>query len=598
MSTALRFTTVAFLLALACAPRAASSFAIYTVGPGCPYATIQAALTASYYNPGEDYIWISNDYGTHTYSGEHIYIADQDVDIEGGFSNCNDYDIGPNETTTISGAGNDGGPVFEIGGNAHVYLGNLVIRDAQRTGFTRNGGGVSFSGSGSLTLGNTTVTANNAYTGGGIFITPVGGEASLTLLANTLIIFNNAGNGGGIAIAGGRAGSANSTYARFTADADGILIGYNNASQIGGGVIVQDLATAHIGSPGYNGLGLIYANQAGSGGGLAIAMNYPASLAGTSVTLHPTDPSRPVRIQSNTAVYAGGGVYMSHGTDFVAANMPTAYFDADGFRFDDNIAPEGAALFTEINPPAPNPNYHGSSHLTLRGDTHCASCNSIDGNGNLDGVGNITAGAAILLQAESDVTLDRLSLRNNTGGNLLHNINGRLMLGNSVLAGNTSNGELLKFSGSGSLGSVNVGNITVADNDIGSSYVAYAEHALYLQASIIDQPGKYAIAYSGPGGSLSSGRNLSNDVSTLPGSVQGAPTFVDAAAGDYHLSPWSMGVDFVAGSGNGQDMDGNPRVRALTSVPDYYPGNALDVGAYEVQFVCAPDEVFCGGFEH
>src|SRR5262249_34695983 len=155
-------------------------------GDGCPYATIQAALTAAYYSPGEDYVWIVNN---KSYTGEHIAVGDQDVDIEGGFSDCNDYTIGPGDTTTISGAGNDGGPVFEITGSSHVYLGNLVITGAQRS-VGSYGGGVSFVGSGSLMLGNTTVSHNSATYGGGVYLEQSGGDATLTLLDNTLIIFN------------------------------------------------------------------------------------------------------------------------------------------------------------------------------------------------------------------------------------------------------------------------------------------------------------------------------------------------------------------------------------------------------------------------
>src|SRR5258708_462504 len=158
-----------FALLLAHSP--AFAYSIFTVGPGCPYTDIQAAVDAAASTPGADYVWISNDLvnGTrHNYTGQHIYINDTDgAIIEGGFISCFDPTIDPGETTTISGAGNDGGPVFDIQGNSNVYLGNLIITGAQRDG-GQNGGGIGFYGYGSLTLANATITQNASGTGAGI----------------------------------------------------------------------------------------------------------------------------------------------------------------------------------------------------------------------------------------------------------------------------------------------------------------------------------------------------------------------------------------------------------------------------------------------
>jgi hypothetical protein len=97
---------------------------------------------------------------------------------------------------------------------------------------------------------------------------------------------------------------------------------------------------------------------------------------------------------------------------------------------------------------------------------------------------------------------------------------------------------------------------------------------------------------------------LSNDTSTLPDTVyveQGEPTFVDAATGNYHLTPDSLGVDFAPGSTNSAaiDLDGAHRVVDLPRADDFGP---LDLGAYEVQIqevlACATgDTIFCSGFE-
>jgi len=583
-----------------CAPQLAHAFAIFTVGAGCPYATIQAALTAAYYSPGEDYVWIANNA---IYSAQHITIADQDVDIEGGFTDCNDFDIGPNDTTTISGAGNDGGPVFEIGGNAHVYLGNLVIRGADRgtSSSASKGGGVSFVGAGSLSLGNTTVTSNTAYRGGGIYVEQSGGDATLTLLANTLILSNNAADGAGIALVGGRPGLADQHNVYFFADAADTLVAYNHASRAGGGLFVNYLAQAHLSSPGYGGLGVIFDNTAAQGGGIAVTMPTQASVAGPHVTLQGGDPAHPVRLQGNSASSAGGALYLSHGTGTLG-NYPSLQVDASGFRMDDNIAPEGAAIFNETDPPAPNGSYHGITYLNLRNSTGIGY-NSIDGNSALDGLGNPSGGSTLLLQTDGEFVLEGVSLRNNHGAHVIRTVSpasydGRVTVDSVLLADNSVSSDLLSFEGNAYTGTIGFTGSTISHNTIGGG-VVYSGYNLSLSLDILDQPGTIALGYAGPPSGISASLLLASDPATLPANsvMPGTPLFVDAAGGDYRLSKWSPGLDAGAGSAfSAYDLAGNPRVHALTSIPNGAGGGGQDIGAFEMQYVCAPDEVYCSGF--
>jgi hypothetical protein len=81
--------------------------------------------------------------------------------------------------------------------------------------------------------------------------------------------------------------------------------------------------------------------------------------------------------------------------------------------------------------------------------------------------------------------------------------------------------------------------------------------------------------------------------------MEGAPTFVDAANGDYHLQLNSLGVDF-APTGTGIDLDGRTRTVDLPGVPNTI--GPLDLGAYEIQvdtvLGCAnADTIFCDGFD-
>jgi hypothetical protein len=593
------------------APDRASAFAIFTVGAGCPYATIQEALTAAYYSPGEDYVWIANNT---TYTGQHITVGNQDVDIEGGFTDCNDFTIEPNDTTTVSGAGNDGGPVFEITGNGHVYLGNLVISGAQR-GAATNGGGVSFIGQGALTLANTTIYNNQAGTGGGVYVEQAGGDVSLTLLANTQIYFNSAdGDGGGIALVGYKPGTTGGNALLYADSAD-TWIAFNDAGGNGGGLFVKWFANANIGSPGYGGLGVLYNNSALNGGAIAISSpdGYSGTGTGPMVTLYTTNPAHPVRLQSNTAAQFGGAVYVKAGPQLPQSNA--ACFVAFNFRIDDSIAPEGAAIYTEPNGGMTNVLfnrfvgcYQLVSHFPNQACAAGTICNSVDGNGALDSLGDPTDGATILFQTLGELQVERVSLRGNLGGNVVHGIgdsgNAGMFMNDVLIADSTMSAELLKFDGPASTQyapPIRLLSSTLTHNAIGSANVIHVQHNFNLYDSIIDQPGKAMVDFAGPVAShFNASGNLVSDTSTLPsGSTQGTPTFVDAASGNYRLTPWSLGVDFniTNYTVDEQDLDGNARIVDLTSIPNV-TGNTRDVGAYEVQYVCAADEVFCSGFDH
>ena len=116
-------------------------------------------------------------------------------------------------------------------------------------------------------------------------------------------------------------------------------------------------------------------------------------------------------------------------------------------------------------------------------------------------------------------------------------------------------------------------NCTLTGNSSGTFGAADACH---LQNSIIyyNANGLYADCYQCQLSNCCTTIGLGT--STLPsGCFSNAPSFVNAAAGDYHLNPWSLCVD--AGNNsfttNSLDLNGNPRIA----------GAAVDMGAYENQ---------------
>ena len=374
---------------------------------------------------------------------------------------------------------------------------------------------------------------------------------------------------------------------------------------MGGGLLVEWLAEANIGSPGLGDLGVLYNNSAASGGAVALSnVAYTTSYLGSTLKLYTSDPAHPVRIRNNTATQFGGAVYLeAYGHDY-AQNI--AELDAQAFRMDENIAAEGAASYAV---PGGGQTYVRFNPYTYPA-SQCAAgvvCNSIDHNVAADSDG-VTGGATITSQENGFLQLDRVSLRNNTGGNVVHVIGtgfgAGVRISNSVIANNTTSSDLLKFAGP-----VYGGKIDVERDDLAQRHHEPERNLrrTQYQCRCVDlrSAGSTCAGGAGPANGLIVSDSIASDAgASNQGFVQGTPTFVNARR-DYHLMPWSTGVDRQLSSVGeieyeAHDLDGNPRVTNLSSIPNFHPGQYAyrDAGAYELQFVCAPDEVFCSGFDH
>lgn len=209
----------------------------HTVGDGCTYATIAAALAAA--SPGDKLLLEGGRPFT-----ENITIPIT-LTVQGGYPGCAS---GSSARTTLDGSAS--GPVVIVNRAIVVSLQNLSITNGS-TGF--EGGGIRFAwggGTGTLNLTNVLIYGNTAQWGGGLWVGPnavVNGE-NVEIYNNTAITF-----GGGVRLFGGRVNFVNSYI-------------YENTSPLGGGLYatleeghapVVDLITSDL-----------YYNQALSGGGL------------------------------------------------------------------------------------------------------------------------------------------------------------------------------------------------------------------------------------------------------------------------------------------------------------------------------------------
>jgi hypothetical protein len=578
----------------------AFAFALYTVGDdaACSFDDLQQAIDAST-DPEGNSVLVAQDL---TYSDQHLVITDRNINILGGLATCdaNEY-IGQ---TTINGT--SGHSVFEIEGNSHVYVANLIITGAA-VDSSNSGGGIYFGGQGSLELTNTSITNNEAGYGGGIDVSPSGGPATLTLDDATVILSNTASvSGGGIRIEGDT---------RLYVLRPQTLIGFNHAlGGYGGGLEVLGPARADIGSPGYNSGAVIQFNDAQYGGGIAAIST--DSEVNAIVRLFTTDPGNPVQVADNVASATGGGVYLR---PLRSLSDGLATLCAYDFRIHDNVAQEGAAIYADEDGNAAI-GFEGGDVFFNTAPTACVtpeappalgavacgsgvSCSDINGNVAADINGTPTAGSTILLQSAATLNGDRFSMRGNQGAHAIRALNdddlNTAYLENCLLVDNALTAELLLTDADS--GIVDITGCTFAHNQIGAPYVMLARGHFELSNSIVDEPGRATIDFAG-GGPLFTDYVLSNDTTTLvagDGIIQGEPDFVDVTSGDYHLQLDSLGVDF-APSRDGRDLDRQTRTVDLPGVPNTY--GPLDLGAYEIQvdtvLSCAnADTIFCNGFD-
>ena len=576
-------------------PAAPEGFIVYKVGgDGCPYHDIQSAIDDAKAHPGTDFVWIAKN---QDYNGQHVVITDQDVIVEGGFQDCTDNE--PElEQTTLNGT--TGHSVLEIEGTSNVVLTNVVLTGAVMDA-DHSGGGIYFGGQGSLTMLYDWIFANTAGYGGGIDISP-SGPTVVTISASTISANEAIISGGGIRIEH----DTTLNIVPLSSDADTTYISQNTAdgngdAGYGGGIEVLGPAVANIGA-------LLALNHAPYGGGVAVL--YDATL-----NLYTSRPDIAATLYGNVATFDGGAIYARSAN----GNPTPARVCAREFVIQANEADRGAAIFVDTDNGTGAGAYLNSAACDPPPDSvACVAalhCNEID-----DNVSHASSFSS-LVQVETNSAFDAQhfsALRNTTSNFVFYNTDGGnhdnnyIRLGQCLIAQNSVSGNLIAASGEGDDGGaawthVTIDGCTLAGNTYSDTFYIIAVFANFLEItnSIVYGDEQPSMLYGVPQGDYSFGYILSNDsipfaVGGGAGIVDGAPSFVDAANGDFHLARNSLGVDAAPGEG-GADRDGNPRTFDLTDVPDTF--GPMDLGAFEIVTPPVPptcmvaDTVFCNGFE-
>jgi len=586
---------VALLVAAVASP--ASATVTWKVGAGadCDAHTIQDAvdLAAQSQTTDAKVIDIASD---QDYSAQSIRVDNQSVGFTGGRLSCDS--LFTSDPTVISGSGTSGS-VFLITGTGDVSFFRLEIRD----GTSAAGGGINFVGNGSLALTDVVIDFNTAGNGGGINAS-TGDVLDIYLNEGTQILRNTAtDSGGGIEIAG-------NVY--LYAMQPSTLIAFNTAANYGGGISAQAPSTVTIGSPGLSSLPVVFLNQAAWGGGISMRDDGTIRDVG-QVLLMTTDPNNAVQISDNIAAVAGGGIYLH---PYSSKAVDNARLCAQDFRINGNAAPEAAAIMLDSNSDLFNIDVGTDAYLNPDDTcnvegltvTHCAPgvpCNEMSANSATDADGN-PSGAIVYIGTSSFFSAQRTAMEDNVGNSLIvaagnNDVDNNVAsLRSCLTAINQFAGELIHILNDDN--ALNIDQCTFAHDIIDATHVIAFDNAggnqITMINTIVDEPGTLTLAQ--PGIDQSIENILTNDDSglpTRPDIIVGTPAFVDAANGDFHQLPTSLGVDFAIATG-GVDLDGNRRDVDLPQTPNFL--GPRDLGAYETQavFACGvADTIYCDGFD-
>jgi hypothetical protein len=564
--------------------RAATYVVGTPVGSGqCTHATAQAAVNAAATNPGADTIRVTR---SATWTAQQISInSDQDLDLLGGFANCTTA-ASDGTRTVLDGTGGDPRPVFAIRGNGIVHLRNLTITGGDQDG-DDNGGGIYYEGGGELDIDDSLITDNIAYDGGGIYAVGTSEASELVLGANVIVSFNVARKSGGGVVA---------KSLEMSLRGPGSSLMFNEAQGADGGgnggglaVVSEQFASyAYISSNGIGGIGAIYGNSAVNGGGIVV-LGSEESGRNAYAELFSTNSAADVLVNGNSASGKGGGLYLKGDVDWTLSGGNWAYTYAllRNVTIDDNSAADGAAVYIDYDD-------GGIATLGDAGGTVCFNiscavplpdtaadcpfgrpCGFITNN-----TVTTTTGAVIRVLSAGDFSANRLGIQNNAGARLAYLTQPgesvpSLHLGNTLITGNTTTQELVRQAGEGI---TSLDHVTIADNNLGTSYALHLEDDFSFTRSLVSQPGLRTMDTPPPNNAVS--LVVTNDASLAGANTYAAPRFVDPERGDYNLQAGSVAVDYApTQAGDNGDINSHTRNLDLPDIPNQAgPG---DAGAFE-----------------
>ncbi|MEL7473172.1 MAG: GC-type dockerin domain-anchored protein [Planctomycetota bacterium] len=194
----------------------------------------------------------------------------------------------------------------------------------------------------------------------------------------------------------------------------------------------------------------------------------------------------------------------------------------------------------------------------------------------------------IVVDANSSVSLVGCVFtgNSNTIATILSQSNSNVALIGCEFAGNQSQFHEVRASVNATVDIVSCTIVSTMDQRV---WAQTADATVNVANTVFDTSGSLDVI-GGPG-TVFANSNLYNGAPASDGNIDGVPTFVDAANGDYRLAPGSLGIDaadvdaYVNAAGGLLDLAGAGRYNNDPGTPDSGVGafTFLDMGAYEFQ---------------
>ncbi|MFK5894368.1 MAG: hypothetical protein QM504_14190 [Pseudomonadota bacterium] len=503
-----------------------------TVGPGCTYSTLQAAVDAA---SSGDVIRVRDI--TFSNGDATVNVTNKSLIINGGYGvGCNTLS---GNRTTLDGAGQADSLLefSDSSGGMTAFVSNVYIKNGEDD--ADYGGGIEVSGNSSnplsITLSNVKITNSQSARGGAIHMS----YAGLSLVSGTIIYNNTAiidgtdtGNGGGIYC-------LNSNIELLEAD---IGFAFGNTAQDDGGGIYLDNCDLVLNATSGTVTPTIRFNSAtdGSGGGVYATNTSRIDLHGDKAS-----------ISANNAKW-GGGVSLHAGTklwgDNGKINNNTASLYGGGFIID------GANTVFDMDR---YNNYPCSG-----------KCSELSNNQAFKGgAGYIGASSAAYI--ESSWIEGNTASQSSVG---FHNA-GTLSLKNSMLLHNQAQGSVSQLVLTiGEFASTTVQQSTIADSHLFPTTSSLFDVTISTQASLTLDSN---IIWENDNNSLYSIDNsqtvvVENNIlqfNHAGSNLQTDPLFL-VPGSNYHISPLSPAVDFANASLDPNVKDIDAENRDLGVLPD------------------------------
>jgi len=543
-----------------------------TVGGGCTYSTIAAAVSAA--NPGDRLLLE----GGVTFN--ETLVVDKNLTIWGGYSGCGS---GSSAFTTIDGG--DTGPVVNILAGLTVSMQDLDITGGVTS---LEGGGIRFAlggAGGTLNLTSVNVFGNEAQWGGGLWIGP---SAQVNLVQCDIHDNVATSYGGGVRLFGGSLDAQTSVIRLNEASYGAGIYGSDEASSapsvaltatdvednqaltgdgMGGGVYLRE------GSISLPNAGRLWSNDAILGGG--------AYLVTSTLTIEGSLSE----VAYNVAGAHGGGLYAVGSTvnldddgeiEYNVAGTAGAGYGGGAYLDDSSLLSDKGSINNNTASGLGGGMYAGNGS-TVDMDLGSYACLGARCSRLYNNVATTSYGGGLYANG-STVALDHTFVEGNQGtyGGAIYASNASVTMNSSLLARNNASSDLgdgiRLYTGASLSGS----NNTIAYNQAAGGSDGWA---ISMYSSDLDLHCSVVWGHSSPSINYPDEDVTYSDVQggyVGAGNMDVNPLFVASGSSDYHLQSTSPVIDRCV-SGVSPDFDNQvrPIVRLRASSP-------YDMGADEV----------------